>query len=87
MRGLAGDGDGYGGDIHDMQRSNDMKIGEATNAMISSLELPQQWAIKRAFDIAKVWRFAQLDYQTVYFNARKELEKKLQKNICTAVLF
>ena len=87
MRGLTGEGDGYGGDLNDEQRQNDMKIAAATDAMIASLELPQQWAIKRAFDIAKVWRFAQLDFQVVYFEARKELEKKLQKNICTAVLF
>ncbi len=87
MRGLAGEGDGFGGDIHDEQRKNDIKIAEATNAMIISLDLPQQWAIKRAFSIAKVWRFNQLDFSVVYFDARKELEQKLKNNICTSVLF
>lgn len=87
MRGLAGEGDGFGGDIHDEQRKNDIKIAEATHAMISSLPQIHQWAIKRACSIARVWNFPNADYKVVYLESRELLEQKLKNNICTSVLF
>lgn len=88
MRGLAGDGDGYGSeDVYEAQRRNDMRIGEATNAQIESMSRIHYWAIYRACSIATAWKFPHADFMQVMVEARAELEKKLRKNICTAVLF
>lgn len=88
MRGLAGDGDGYGsGDVYEAQRRTDMRIGEATNAQIDNLSRIHYWAIYRACSIATAWKFPNADFIVVMEEARDELEKKLRKNICTAVLF
>jgi hypothetical protein len=88
MRGLAGEGDGYGsGDVYEAQRRTDMRIGEATNAQIENLSRIHYWAIYRACSIATAWRFPNADFIQVLAEARDELETKLRKNICTAVLF
>lgn len=88
MRGLAGDGDGYGSeDIYEAQRRTDMRIGEATNAQIESMSRIHYWAIYRGCSIATAWNFPNANFIEVMAEARAELEKKLRKNICTAVLF
>ncbi|MGO4379681.1 hypothetical protein AB4Z19_15505 [Pseudoduganella sp. RAF19] len=87
MRGLSGEGDGHGVDVHDAQRASDMRMAEATDAMISSLSRIHVWAIYRACSLATVWRFPNANWEDVVCEARNELEKKLRKNICTAVLF
>lgn len=85
MRGLVGD---YGsGDVYEAQRQADMRIGEATNAQIENLSRIHYWSIYRACSIATAWRFPNADFIQVLAEARAELEQKLRKNICTAVLF
>lgn len=87
MRGLTGEGDGYGGDVHDQQRANDMRVAEATDAMISSLPRIAVWSIYRAYSISTAWRFPSADFEQEYMDARTSLEILLRKNICTSVLF
>lgn len=88
MRGLCGEGDGYGtSDPYDAQHKSDMRMAEATDAMINSLSRIHVWAIYRACSLATVWKFPNAVLQDVVMEARSELEKKLRKNICTAVLF
>jgi hypothetical protein len=87
MRGLSGDGDGHGVDLHEAQRASDMRMAQATDAMINSLSRIHSWAIYRACSMATLWRFPNAVLQDVVIEARAELEKKLRKNICTAVLF
>lgn len=87
MRGLAGEGDGYGADVHDDQRKADRQIAEATEAMISSLPRISIWAIHYAHSIATVWRFPNSRPEEAYADARHGLEQKLRRNPCTAVLF
>ena len=87
MRGLSGEGDGHGVDLHEAQRASDMRMAEATDAMINSLSRLHIWAIYRACSLATVWKFPNADEVDVMFEARGELEARLRRNICTAVLF
>jgi hypothetical protein len=87
MCGLAGSGDGYGGDLYDDQLRADMRIAEATDAMINSLPRMHIWAVHYAHSIATVWTFPNSKPELVYLDARQSLEQKLRRNPCTAVLF
>lgn len=87
MRGLMGEGDGHGYDIHEAQQASDIKVAQATDAMISSLSRLHVWAIYRACGMATVWNFANASLVDVVMEARAELVNKLRRNICTAVLF
>jgi hypothetical protein len=86
-RGLAGEGDGYGGDLYDDQLHADMRIAEATDAMINSLPRISIWAVHYAHSVATVWNFPNTRPEVAYLDARQDLEKKLRRNPCTAVLF
>jgi len=87
MRGLSGEGDGHGVDLHEAQQANDIRIAQATNAAIDSMQRLHVWAIYRACSLASVWRFPNASLMDVAAEARAELAVKLRKNICTAVLF
>lgn len=87
MRGLCGEGDGHGVDLHEAQQANDIRIAQATNAMIDSMSRLHVWAIYRACSLATVWNFPNASLLEVAAQARAELVMKLRRNICTAVLF
>lgn len=87
MSGLVGGYDGYGVDINEDQHSHDMKVGEATDAMISGLSQLHRWAIYRACGQARVWRFPNADFVQVLPEARAALEVSLKKNECTRNFF
>jgi hypothetical protein len=87
MRGLMGLKDAYGISSDEAQQTNDVKVGEATNAMINSLSTLHRWAISRSCSISTVWKFDKVDLLLTIEDAQDELEKKLQKNICTAIYF
>lgn len=87
MRGLSGEGDGHGVDLHEAQQACDIKIAQATDAMINSLSRLHVWAIYRACSLTTAWRFPHASLVDVTAEARIELEVKLRKNICTALLF
>lgn len=89
MRGLVGDGDGYGSGqtVYDAQQLADSKIAAATDAMIDSLSVLHRWAIYRTCSITSAWRFPNADLTSVGVEARAELEKKLRQNPCTAMQF
>lgn len=87
MRGLSGEGDGHGVDLHEAQQANDIRIAQATNAAIDSMQRMHVWAIYRACSLASVWRFPNASLMDVAAEARAELAGKLRKNICTALLF
>jgi hypothetical protein len=87
MRGLVGDGDGRGPDLHEAQQASDNRIGAATDAMIDSLIPIHIWAIYKSCSMANPWQFPNADYIQVTQEAQNDLIKKLKNNICTAVLF
>lgn len=87
MRGLRGDGDGHGVDLYEAQQASDIKMAEATDAMIGSLERIHVWAIYRACSLATVWAFPNASLVDVAAEARAQLREKLRKNICTGILF
>ena len=87
MRGLAGEGDAHGVDPHEAQQASDIRIAQATNAMIDSMPRLHVWAIYRACSLTTAWRFPDASLMEVVTEARVELATKLRKNICTAVLF
>lgn len=87
MRGLSGDGDGHGVDLHEAQRANDIRIAQATDAMIDSMARIHIWAVYTLCSQATPWRFPHADLVAVGQQARDELRRLLQKNVCTAVLF
>ena len=87
MRGLTGEGDGHGVDLHEAQQASDIKIAQATDAMISSLSRVHVWAIYRACGLASVWKFSNAPLMQMVTEARIQLATKLRKNTCTAVLF
>lgn len=87
MRGLQGDGDGHGIDIHEAQRANDIKIAQATDAMIDSMLVIHRWAIYRLCSLASPWRFPNASLVTVGEEARSNLRGLLKENVCTAILF
>lgn len=69
------------------ERKRDMKIGEATDAMINSLAAHLQWAIYKSYGLSRVWRFDQLRYEDYLTLAKLELIEKLKKNVATRLLF
>jgi hypothetical protein len=69
------------------ERRRDMKIGEATGAMIDSLKPLHQWAIYKSVGLSRVWRFDSADYVTVLLLAKLELIEKLKKNVATRFQF
>lgn len=87
MRGLSGDGDGRGVDLHEAQQANDMRIAQATDAMIDSLTRIHVWAIYTLCSQATPWRFPNAVFDDVAMEARGELIKRLKNNVCTAVMF
>lgn len=87
MRGLSGEGDGHGVDMHEAQQASDLKVAQATDAMISSLSRVHVWAIYRACGLTTVWNFPNSSLMDVAADARTALSIKLKKNICTALLF
>jgi hypothetical protein len=74
-------------DVHEAQRLADIRMGEAVNAMVDSLNVLQRWAIYKSQRMANVWRFNNANYETVLTNARDVLEEKLRKNIATRIYF
>jgi hypothetical protein len=87
MRGLSGEGDGHGVDLHEAQQANDVRIAQATNAMIDSLTRMHVWAIYRACSMATVWNFPNASLMEVAEEARANLRIKLRSNIATGLLF
>lgn len=73
--------------VHDAQRTADLRMGEAVNAMIDSLTVLQRAAVYKSQGIATVWRFASSNYEVVLLQAREELEEKLKKNLATRTYF
>jgi len=73
--------------VHDAQRVADLKIGEAVDAMVSSLPQLQRWAIKKSQGIATAWRFPNADFGATLSAARDELEAKLRKHVATQLYF
>lgn len=91
MRLPTGKGDGYGEDVdcssHSSYDRADRDIAEAVGAMIDSLKVCQQWAIRRQMGVCTVWRYPSLDYAEVAQEAEKYLRVLLQRNLATAALF
>lgn len=87
----SGDRDGeraaYQSDPNDEQRKADMRIGEATDAMIGGLRQLHQWAIKKKCGITTVWAFPTADFIATLEDAEAELTRKLKNNIATATQF
>jgi len=81
------EGGGYDSDPYGEQHRADLRIGEATDAMISSLIRMQIWAIYKAYGIGQVWDFPNADFAQTLEMAKIELEKKLRNNIATATKF
>lgn len=77
----------YESDPYADQRKADMKAGEAVNAMIDSLKPAWRWAIYRKYSISTAWNFPRLDWLSALSQALEELEKKLRRNIATAIYF
>lgn len=73
--------------VHDAQRAADLKIGEAVDAMVSSLPQLHRWAIKKSRGIATAWRFPNADYGATLAAAREGLEEKLRKHVATQLYF
>ncbi len=86
---LVGESDraAYDSDPYAEQRKADMKIGEATDAMIDSLPRLYIWAIYKAHGFGQVWRFAPDDFGATLEAAKVALEKKLRGNVATGVKF
>ncbi len=87
MRGLSGEGDGRGVDMHEAQQATDTRIAQATDAMIDSMARIHIWAIYKLCSQATPWRFPNAVFADVAMEARAELTKRLKNNVCTAVLF
>lgn len=85
---LRGEGDAYGSD-ESAQLRRDNEIGEATDAMVRSLKVSHQWAMRRKCGLVRhsVWNFPQLDYMVEAQDACVELEKKLRNNVATRLLW
>jgi hypothetical protein len=65
----------------------DEEVAQGVDACISSLTAQHSWAIKKRCNIASVWRFPSLDYESTLMIAEFELERKLKRNIATANYF
>jgi hypothetical protein len=87
MAGLVSDSDGYGVNVYEAQQIADARIAIATDAMIDSLKTIHSWAVYRMCSIATPWKYPNADFIVVAQEARIELERKLKKNVCTAILF
>lgn len=87
MRGLSGEGDGRGVDMHEAQQATDTRIAQATDAMIDSMARIHIWAIYKLCSQATPWRFPNAVFADVAMEARAELTKCLKNNVCTAILF
>ena len=87
MRGLSGEGDGRGVDMHEAQQATDTRIAQATDAMIDSMARIHIWAIYKLCSQATPWRFPNAVFADVAMAARAELTQRLKNNVCTAVLF
>lgn len=74
-------------DVYDAQRAADLKIGEAVDAMVSSLPQLHRWAIYKGQGIATAWRFPNADFGATLTDAREELEAKLRKHVATQLYF
>jgi hypothetical protein len=79
--------EGYESDPYGDQRKADMKIGEATNAMIDDLKPAHRWAIYKACGVTTVWNFPSVNYLDALSSANADLEKKLRNHIATATVF
>lgn len=86
MRMLTGD-DVRNLDPSELKQLEDAKIGAATDAMIGSLSPIHKWAIYRSCSVSTVWNFPNSDFISTAIEARKQLEIKLRKNMCTSVIF
>jgi len=73
--------------VHDEQRTADLKMGEAVNAMVDSLSQLHRWAICKSQGISRAWRFPNADYSATLQAARDELEEKLRKHVATRLYF
>jgi hypothetical protein len=73
--------------VHDAQRVADLKMGEAVNAMVDSLQQLHRWAVYKSQGMATVWRFPNADFGATLTDARDELEAKLRKNVATRIYF
>lgn len=78
---------GYESDPYEEQRKADMKIGEATGAMIEDMKAAWRWAIYKKMGISTVWNFPSVDFLSCLADAQAELERKLRVNIATATQF
>lgn len=65
----------------------DEEVAEGVEACISSLKAQHSWAIKKRCNIASVWRFPSIDYESTLKQAEIDLECKLKRNIATANYF
>lgn len=65
----------------------DEEVAEGVDACISSLNAQHSWAIKKRCNIASVWRFPSIDYESTLKQAEIDLEGKLKRNIATANYF
>ena len=81
------EGDGYESDLYAEQRQADLRVGEATDAMIDSLSRLHVWAIYKACGIGQVWRFPHADFGATLDAARAALETKLRSNLATRARF
>ncbi|WP_079218917.1 hypothetical protein [Herbaspirillum robiniae] len=73
------------GEAAQMRRENE--IAEATDAMMASLRPSHRWAIKKKFELARVWDYPHLDLAVAYDEATQQLEQLLRKNVATRMLF
>lgn len=78
---------GYESDPYGEQHKADLRIGEATNAMISDLKPAHTWAITKSNGITTVWKFPSVDYIKTLAAAHAALEDKLRRNLSTATQF
>jgi hypothetical protein len=78
---------GYESDPYEEQRKADMRIGEATGAIIEDLKPCWRWAIYKGCGVSTVWRFDSVDFLSCLAEARAELESKLRNHIATATVF
>lgn len=81
------DHDGYESDPYSEQRRDDMKVGEATGAMIEDLKPVWRWAIHKKMGVCQVWNFPSANFLSSLEQAQAELERKLRSHIATAMKF
>lgn len=77
----------YESDPYAEQRKADIKVGEATGAIIEGLKPCWRWAIYRKCGVATVWNFPSIDFLSCLADAQAELERKLRVHIATATQF